>query len=94
LASHYAVDGRCDHLYLCWKRFIRLRESNKVNDMAKYEFACKDIGMQCGFSAEAKTQDELMQKIAQHAKEAHNMTEIPPETLQKVKGAIKKKGWF
>jgi len=62
--------------------------------MAKYEFACKDIGMQCGFSAEAKSQDELMQKIAQHAKEAHNMTEIPPETLQKVKGAIKKKGWF
>ncbi len=65
-----------------------------TNDMTK-EFACKDIGMSCGFKASAKTEAELMPKIAQHAKEAHKMDPIPPETVQKVKAAIKdKKGWF
>ena len=59
------------------------------------EFACKDIGMNCGFKASAKTEEELMPKIVQHAKEAHKLDPIPPETVQKVKGAIKdKKRWF
>lgn len=59
------------------------------------EFACKDIGMDCGFKARGKTDDELMPKIAVHAKEAHKLDPIPAETMQKVKAAIKeKKGWF
>jgi predicted small metal-binding protein len=62
--------------------------------MAK-EFVCKDIGMNCGFKASAKTEEELMPKIAQHAKEAHQLDPVPAETLQKIKAAIKeKKGWF
>jgi predicted small metal-binding protein len=52
-------------------------------------FACKDIGMTCGFKAKAKTEDELMQMIAKHAKEAHNMATIDAETMAKVKKAIK-----
>ncbi|MDG7006674.1 MAG: DUF1059 domain-containing protein [Nitrososphaerota archaeon] len=59
------------------------------------EFACKDIGMDCGFKASAKTEEELMPKIAQHAKAAHQLDPIPAETALKVKAAIKdKKGWF
>ena len=53
------------------------------------KFACKDIGMQCGFTAKAKNEDELMQKIAEHAKSAHNMAQIDAATLGKVKKAIK-----
>ncbi len=53
------------------------------------KFACKDIGMQCNFTAKAKTEDELMEKIAQHAKEAHNMPQIDAAMAAKVKGAIK-----
>jgi predicted small metal-binding protein len=30
-------------------------------------FECKDIGMSCPFEATAKTEDELMNKIAEHA---------------------------
>ncbi len=56
--------------------------------MAK-KFACKDIGMQCGFTAKANTDDELMQKIAEHAKSAHNMAQIDAATMDKVKKAIK-----
>jgi predicted small metal-binding protein len=53
-------------------------------------FKCKDIGMSCGFEASAKTEDELMKKIAEHASKAHNMKTIPPDVMDKVKKAIKK----
>jgi predicted small metal-binding protein len=52
-------------------------------------FKCKDIGMDCPFEASAPTEDELMKKIAQHAKEAHGMETVPPETMEKIKKAIK-----
>jgi predicted small metal-binding protein len=52
-------------------------------------FKCKDIGLACGFEAKATSQDELMKKIATHAASAHNMKTIPPETMTKVKKAIK-----
>ena len=53
-------------------------------------FRCKDIGMVCDFEATAETEDELMKKIAEHAREAHNMETIPPDVMEKVKKAIKK----
>ncbi|OLS13660.1 MAG: hypothetical protein RBG13Loki_2726 [Promethearchaeota archaeon CR_4] len=53
-------------------------------------FACKDIGMDCTWKANDKSQEGLMKKIADHAKKAHNMTSIDPALLEKVKGAIKK----
>ncbi len=56
--------------------------------MAK-KFACKDIGMSCGFEARAASEKELMGKIAAHAKEAHGMSKIDQATMTKVKAAIK-----
>jgi predicted small metal-binding protein len=56
--------------------------------MAK-KFACRDIGISCGFEARANSESELMEKIAAHAKKAHNMKEIDSATLSKVKAAIK-----
>lgn len=52
------------------------------------KFACRNIGLECGFEASAESEEELMQKIAAHAKEAHNMETIDEATMQKVKGAI------
>ncbi len=51
--------------------------------------SCKDVGVDCDFKAEAQTEEELLKKIAQHAKEAHNMSSIDAATLAKVKSAIK-----
>lgn len=45
--------------------------------------------MECKFETSAKSQDELMQKIAKHAASAHNMTTVPPETMSAIKKAIK-----
>ena len=52
-------------------------------------FACKDIGLECDFEANAESEEELMQKIAEHAKEAHNMEQIDEATMAKVEAAIK-----
>ena len=53
------------------------------------KFLCKDIGMDCPFEVHADTEEELMQKIAEHGKEAHGMTEMSAEVLEKIKQAIK-----
>lgn len=59
--------------------------------MTKYEFRCKDIGMNCGFEAHADTKEQLMPKIAEHAKNSHGIEKIPDDLRMKVEGAIKKK---
>ncbi len=56
--------------------------------MAK-SFACRDIGMSCNFRARANSDNELMAKIADHAKKAHGMQQIDDATMAKVKAAIK-----
>ena len=52
-------------------------------------FKCKDVGLDCQWEAMAETEDELMQKIAEHAAEEHDMNAIPPDMMAKVKEAIK-----
>jgi predicted small metal-binding protein len=55
--------------------------------MAK-KFACGDVMSGCGWSATAQDESELFKKIAEHAKNAHNITSIPDEVIQKVKSKI------
>ncbi len=53
-----------------------------------YKFECSKTGMDCSFTAEAPSKEELMGKIAAHAKEAHQLETLPPEMMEKVNGAI------
>lgn len=55
--------------------------------MAK-SIKCSDVGVDCDWGATAQTEEELMKKIAAHAKE-HGFNEIPNELLAKVKANIK-----
>ncbi len=52
-------------------------------------FACSDAGVDCNWSIDSNTEDEIMTKIAEHAKEHHGFDTIPPELVEKVKAAIK-----
>jgi len=52
-------------------------------------FACKDISIQCGWTATAPSENALMKKITKHAGKAHNMKSIDPATAAKMKTAIK-----
>ena len=49
---------------------------------------CSDVGVDCDWGATAQTEEELMKKIAMHAKE-HGFNEIPKELIAKVKANIK-----
>jgi len=49
---------------------------------------CSDVGVDCDWKASAETEEELMKKIYEHAKE-HGFNEIPKAHLQEIKAAIK-----
>ncbi len=51
--------------------------------------SCKDVGPECDFVARGETEEEIMGQVAQHAKEAHGMDEVPPELAEKARGAIR-----
>jgi predicted small metal-binding protein len=50
---------------------------------------CGDVVPGCNYEARADSEDELMQKVAQHAREAHGMQTVPPEVVQKVRSKIR-----
>ena len=50
---------------------------------------CRDVGMDCDFEARAETEEEILEKAAEHAETVHNMKEIPQEVLAKVRAAIR-----
>ena len=49
-------------------------------------FKCTDVGTPCDWSVTAENENELFQKIKEHADHHHGKTDIPAE---KVKSAIK-----
>ena len=53
-------------------------------------FACKDMGMTDDWKATAKTEDELLKKVKEHAGKVHNIKDISPDMMKEVKKVIKK----
>ena len=52
---------------------------------------CGQVVPGCKFTAEANTEQELLQKVAEHAREAHGVTEVTPELeeyIQQISGAV------
>jgi predicted small metal-binding protein len=56
--------------------------------MAK-TMSCRDVGPDCDFVARGETEEEIMGQVAEHARTAHGMEEVPPEVAEKVRSAIK-----
>jgi predicted small metal-binding protein len=50
--------------------------------------ACGNIVEGCAFMASARTEEELMQQVAQHAAQSHGVQQVTPELAEKVKAAI------
>ncbi len=51
--------------------------------------SCSDAGKDCGWSATAETEEDLMKKVTQHAQEEHKDMEITSEVVAKIKSLIK-----
>lgn len=53
------------------------------------ELRCRDSGADCDFVARAETNEELLGKVAEHARKDHGMAEIAPEFKAKIEGLIR-----
>ena len=51
--------------------------------------SCKDAGKECSWSATAKTEAELMEKVTAHVKEDHKEIKLTPENIAGIKSLIK-----
>jgi predicted small metal-binding protein len=51
--------------------------------------SCADTGANCSWSTTAETEEDLMKKVSQHAKEEHEDMEVTPELVAKIKSHIK-----
>ena len=53
-----------------------------------YEFECTNVVPGCEGKVEGATVEEVLQHVAQHAGDAHGLTELDEATVEKVKASI------
>jgi predicted small metal-binding protein len=59
-----------------------------MSQMAR-TMSCRDVGPDCDFVARGETDEEVMGQVAEHARTAHDMEEVPPELAEKAQAAIR-----
>ena len=52
------------------------------------QFNCGDVVPGCQWVAQNEVDEELWGKIADHAREAHGMQEVPPDVVDAIRDAI------
>jgi predicted small metal-binding protein len=52
------------------------------------EFSCGAVVPGCSARFEADSEEEILQQVAVHAREAHGMEEVPPDVVQQVRQGI------
>ncbi len=50
---------------------------------------CSDVGVDCDFTARGENVEEVMSVLEKHARDEHDMQQIPAETVAKIKSAIR-----
>ena len=50
---------------------------------------CRDVGFDCEGVVKAETEEELLTQVAEHAKTVHDVQEVTPELVAKVKSVVK-----
>lgn len=50
---------------------------------------CRDIGFDCEGVVRAETEAEVLQQVAAHAKEVHNMEEVSEDVVEKVRQVMR-----
>ena len=52
-------------------------------------FACGAVVAGCTASFAAETEEDILDQVAQHAREEHGMTEIPEELVRQVQANLR-----
>ena len=50
---------------------------------------CRDVGPDCDFVARGESDEEVMGQVAEHARTAHGIDEVPQELAEKARAAIR-----
>ena len=50
---------------------------------------CRDVGQDCDFVARGDSDEEVMGQVAEHARTAHGMEEVPSELAEKARAVIR-----
>jgi predicted small metal-binding protein len=50
---------------------------------------CREVGVDCDFEARGATEQEVLDRCAEHGRTAHGMQELTPELVAKVRAAIR-----
>jgi predicted small metal-binding protein len=50
---------------------------------------CRDVGFNCDGVIKAKTEQEALNLAAEHAKTVHNVKEVTPDIVKKIKSVMK-----
>ncbi|HEU5041337.1 MAG TPA: DUF1059 domain-containing protein [Gemmatimonadales bacterium] len=56
--------------------------------MAK-ELRCRDVGLDCDFQARGNSEEEVLKQATAHARNVHQISDMPPDLAAKVRAAIR-----
>ena len=52
------------------------------------QFRCGDVVLGCEWATRSDDEQELLEEIQAHARDAHGMDEVPPEVVEQIRGVI------
>lgn len=50
---------------------------------------CRDVGFDCDGVVRAETEREALEKVADHAREAHGLDTVTPEVAERVRSVMR-----
>jgi predicted small metal-binding protein len=50
---------------------------------------CRDVGLDCEGELRGATEEDILRQAAEHAQSAHNIRDMSPDLVQKVRAAIR-----
>ena len=53
------------------------------------ELHCNEVGFACDAVVRAETEEEVLRQGAQHARDTHGMTNLDPDTVEKIRSKIR-----
>jgi predicted small metal-binding protein len=50
---------------------------------------CRDVGLDCEGELRGQTEEDILRQAAEHAQDVHNIQDMSPDLVQKVRAAIR-----
>ncbi|HWI07680.1 MAG TPA: DUF1059 domain-containing protein [Solirubrobacteraceae bacterium] len=52
------------------------------------QFRCGEVVPGCEWTIEGESDEQILEQVAEHARDAHGMDEVPPDVQDRVRGLI------